>query len=269
MTQGVLLFAVDTETRSYTKMAAYCAEQIKRYLNLPITLVTDTNVSHSVFDNVINIESVDAQRREISNTGVIEQWKNFGRYRAYELSPYDATLLLDTDYICGSNQLLKLFDINQDFMCHKSRVYLGSQVMSNHVELFGNNIEMYWATVIKFTKSSESKCVFDMMKMIQENYSHYSKLYKFNSSPYRNDYALSIALNTVYGHYIPKEIEIPWKLMNVEFTTNIKYRDQTSWQLEFDKTNDGQTKRFKITTHEQDLHMLNKDALFTIIENGK
>jgi hypothetical protein len=246
-------------------MAQFCAARINHHLNLPVTLVTDTDYNDSVFDRVINVEATPAQRRSVG--GITESWKNFNRWSAYDLSPYDTTILLDTDYICSSPQLLKLLDFKQDFMCHRRRMYIGKQVMTNHIELFGNNIEMWWATVIKFNRSNEARCVFNMMRMIQENYDHYSKLYRFRTSPYRNDYALSIALNTVYGHAIPDEVEIPWKLMNVEFMTDIKQRDATGWQLEFDRYVDGAaTKRFKITTYNQDLHMLNKDALFEVIK---
>lgn len=265
MTQGILLFARNTDTRSYTEMAQYCATRIKHHLNLPVTLVTDTDYLDPVFDQIINVETVESQKRSVG--GITENWKNFNRWSAYDLSPYDTTILLDTDYICSSPQLLKLLEFKQDFMCHRRRIYLGKQVMTNHVELFGNNIEMWWATVIKFNKSNEARCVFNMMRMIQENYDHYSKLYRFRTAPYRNDYALSIALNTVYGHSIPREVEIPWKLMNVEFVTDIKQWNETGWQLEFDRYVDSDIpKRFKITTHEQDLHMLNKDALFEIVK---
>ena len=39
-------------------------------------------------------------------------WYNCGRYLAYNLSPYDETLLLDTDYIVNSNKLLKTFSFS-------------------------------------------------------------------------------------------------------------------------------------------------------------
>jgi hypothetical protein len=266
MTRGILLFAIDTETKSYTTMAKYCAQKIKEHLNLPVALVTDKDIKDSIFDHVINIKSETPQSRVQQSTGIKEQWNNFERYQAYNLSPFDQTILIDTDYICHSNKLLKLFDINQSFLCHKRRIYLGSQIYSE-IEYFGKELEMFWATVIYFDKSNESKCVFDMMKMIQKNYDHYSKLYRFRSSPYRNDYALSIALNTVYGHSIPKSVEIPWSLMNVEFNTEITLKTPTSWELKFKRQVENKIIDYRITTYDQDLHILNKDALFTIIDN--
>jgi hypothetical protein len=266
MSKGILLFAIDTDEKSYTDMARYCTEKIKEHLDLQVALVTNKDITDSLFNHVINIESVEAQSRIIPSTGVKESWNNFGRYQAYDLSPFDETILMDTDYICHSNKLLKLFDMNQSFLCHKRRVYLGSQIYTD-VEYFGKQLEMYWATVIYFDKSNESKCVFEMMKMIQKNYDHYSKLYRFRSSPYRNDYALSIALNTVYGHSIPKSVEIPWSLMNVEFNTEITLKTPTSWELKFKRQVENKIIDYRITTYDQDLHILNKDALFTIIDN--
>lgn len=268
MTRGVLLFAIDTEKKSYTKMAKYCARKIKEHLDLPVALVTDKDIKDSMFDHVINIKSETAQSRVSLSTGIKEQWNNFGRYQAYDLSPFDQTVLIDTDYICNSKKLLKLFDINQPFLCHKRRIYLGSQIYSE-IEYFGKELEMFWATVIYFDKSNESKCVFDMMKMIQKNYDHYSKLYSFRSSPFRNDFALSIALNTVYGHAIPTTVEIPWSLINVEFDTQVSFKSSHSWELKFNKRVNDKVANYRITTYDQDLHILNKDSLFSVIENDK
>lgn len=265
MTRGIVIFATDTATRQYTKMAAYAATKIREHLDLPTTLITDSDITDPAFDSIINVTNTTTQQRQVGNTGVIETWKNFGRYRAYELSPYDETVLLDADYICGGSQLLKLFELNQPFMCHRRRIYLGTQVLAQQVEKFANNMDMWWATVVYFKRSDEAQAVFEMMRMIQENYSHYSKIYRFKTQPYRNDYAISIAINTVYGHAYSRDVEIPWPLYNVEFTTDIERIGDDTWQLQFDRWVDGAPKKFKFTTYQQDLHMLNKDALFRII----
>jgi hypothetical protein len=128
---------------------------------------------------------------------------------------------------------------------------------------------MYWATVVYFKRSPEAESVFRMMQMIQENYDHYAKIYRFPISPYRNDFAISIAIGTVYGHIVTPEVEIPWPLMNVEFTTDVKKLCDATYELSFDRLVDQELKSFKITTYEQDLHILNKDALLNIIENDK
>jgi hypothetical protein len=73
----------------------------------------------------------------------------------------------------------------------------------------------------------------------------------------------------VYGHIINPEVEIPWPLMNVEFTTDVKKLSDASYELSFDRLVDQELKSYKITTFKQDLHILNKDALLDIIENDK
>lgn len=265
MTRGVLLFAIDTEKRQYTKMANYCAAKIRQHLNLPVTVVTTGGVDRRLFDQIIVTSPTKNQQRGIS--GRLEPWKNFDRYSAYELSPYDETILLDTDYICNSPQLLKLFELNQNFLCHKHRRYLGAHWEST-IETFGKNYDMYWATVVYFKKSPEANSVFDMMKMIQDNYDHYGKIYGFRSNPYRNDYAISIALNAVYGHTVPGSVEIPWNLVNVEFDTTVKIVDNSVWNINFEREIDSKIKQFRITTQDQDLHILNKDELTRIIDES-
>jgi hypothetical protein len=271
MSKGVLLFARDTATRSYTKMAEYCAKRIFQHLQLPVTIVTDHDsvIAEHIYDNIIRVDTeTSKQVRKMSVDGNTESWRNFNRYSAYTLSPYDETILLDTDYICNSNRLLKLFDMNQPFLCHRRRIYLGSQNFSD-VEIYGRDNEMYWATVVYFKKCSESQAVFDMMQMIQENYDHYAKIYRFPTSPYRNDFSISIALNTVYGHIVTRQFEIPWPLINVEFNTDVTKLTDLSYELRFEKMIDDTSRNFKITTNEQDLHILNKDALLSIIENDQ
>jgi hypothetical protein len=271
MSKGVLLFARDTETRSYTNMAAYCAKRVKQYLKLPVALVTDIDavVDETIYDHVIRVSpETQSQNRKMSELTQVERWRNFNRYQAYNLSPYTETILMDTDYIVNSTRLLHLFDMNQPFMCHKRRIYLGKEKFSE-IESFGRDNDMYWATVVYFKRSREAESIFNMMQMIQENYDHYSKIYRFSTGTFRNDFAISIAINAVYGHIMTPEVEIPWPLMNVEFTTDVKKLNQDSYELNFERVIDQDKKKFKITTYRQDLHILNKDALFTIIENDK
>ena len=70
MTRGILLFAIDTDTKSYTTMAKYCAQKIKEHLNLPVALVTDKDIKDSIFDHVINIKSETPQSRVEQSTGI-------------------------------------------------------------------------------------------------------------------------------------------------------------------------------------------------------
>ena len=142
--KGVLLFAFNSPTVDYFKMAVYTAKRANKFLNLPVTVVTDYNTDVTKydykFDNVIFVES------NADNTKSKEVWINKGRHQAYELSPYDETLLIDVDYVINSNQLLKLFEIYDDFMCPKDISYLLHE--DTPIELISQkSYETLWATI--------------------------------------------------------------------------------------------------------------------------
>jgi hypothetical protein len=113
MSRGVLLFAFNSDTVDYFKMAVATAKRANQYLNLPVSVVTDESTDLSQydykFDNII-IQVPNKDNRTIENN----VWINKGRYSAYELSPYDETLVLDTDYLINSDTLLKPFELYDD-----------------------------------------------------------------------------------------------------------------------------------------------------------
>jgi len=111
---------------------------------------------------------------------------------------------------------------------------------------------MLWATVIYFTKCEYSKAIFDMMRLIKENYMYYSKVYGFRNEPYRNDFALSIAHHALsgYGH----DGFIPYKLPTLSSTADlIDFRPNGEILYQYN-TNRMHTGKLLNT----DLHVMNK-----------
>ena len=108
MSKGALLFAFNSPKYNYFEMAVATAKRINHFLDLPVTIVTDINSMPIKqlykFDNVVLTTGDKTNIREHS------MWLNKGRYRAYEFSPYDETILLDTDYMINSNVLLKTYE---------------------------------------------------------------------------------------------------------------------------------------------------------------
>ena len=102
MSKGVLLFAFNSEKYDYFSMAVYTAKRINHFLQLPVTIVTDEDSlgnTEGIFHNVITTDPNKNNRRDWG------QWINKDRYRAFEFSPYDETLLLDTDYVVNSDKI--------------------------------------------------------------------------------------------------------------------------------------------------------------------
>ncbi len=114
MTKGALLFAFNSPKYNYYEMAVATAKRINHFLDLPVTIVTDKkslpDIIDYTFDKTIFTVADASNKRD---WGV---WINKGRFQAYDLSPYDETLLLDTDYMVNSDKLLKTFEIHFMFL---------------------------------------------------------------------------------------------------------------------------------------------------------
>lgn len=266
MTRGVVLFAFNSPTFNYYNMAEFTAKRVNYFLNLPVTLITDQKSipeqSTYKFDNIIFVDS-DSNNKLFGNV-----WINKGRYRAYELSPYDETLLLDVDYVVNSNLLLKTFDLMDDFICHESVNYL-MNVYGVKENLSEYSFPSLWATAVAFKKTKRVKQIFDCLKMVQENYQHYSDIHKFDSETFRNDYGLTLAWRIVNGHTYVKSDIIPWNLMHIGLKTaiykNSKDFYDTEYTVIFDRWKQGKLKKEYIVVKDCDFHVINKELLGDIL----
>ena len=158
ITRGAVLFAFNSPKFNYFKMAEFAAKRIQCFLKLPVTLVTDTNslVANSSFsfDNIIIVEPDLTNNRE---WGV---WLNKGRFRAYDLSPYDETLVMDVDYMVNSPELLKVFEFPTDFCCYGNVSYIMHPTGAQEA-ISALSFNTVWATVMFFKKTSRAKQIFD------------------------------------------------------------------------------------------------------------
>jgi len=246
MSKGILLFAFNNGTYNYYEMAVATAKRVNQYLNLPVSIVTDSASlpieQTYTFDNTI---LVSAQKDNSNHNGI---WYNKGRYRAYDLTPYDETLLLDTDYLVNSNTLLKLFDIYHDFMCHHATSFLMLPEAEQET-ISPRSFNTLWATVIAFKKTTRVEQIFQCLQMVQENYEHYGLIYNFVTKPYRNDYGLTIALRMVNGQTENLQDYIPWPLVHVNQEVKV-YRENDEYYVMRDNK--------YIIVKNTDFHMMDK-----------
>lgn len=258
MTRGVVLIAHNNEKYDYYKMATFVAKRVEQFLNLPVSIITDNNSDkqYQCFDKTIIIEPDNTNYRKKN------LWLNKGRYKVFDLTPYDETLVLDTDYLINSRQLLKLFDYHNDFACHKNIRWLLEDVEPEM--LSPQTVPTLWATVMMFRKTTRTKQLFEMIKMVQENYEHYANIYKFLPYMYRNDYALTIALKTVNGHFEVNSDYINHKLLHISSNVTVHRINDTEYIL---MTVDQKTKKSKyLTIKDIDFHMINKSNYMELFE---
>ena len=209
MTTGVLLYCFDTPEHKYHKLAERCVAQIRKYLKLDITIVTNLETFKKFKPmGMINYKLVE---NKTTNTrpyrGRNVPWYNKERALAYEHSPYDTTILMDCDYFVFSSTLLELTKTNFDIMLHdKVHDLTGRNMIEGKDE---STLPLVWATVTLFKKGANAKAIFDMIKHVQEYYPHYKNLYRIKYSAYRNDYAFAIALHQLnLGNSIPTPMQM-------------------------------------------------------------
>ena len=267
MSRGALLFAFNSPKFNYYDMAVATAKRINHFLDIPVTIVTDSDslpVDQSyTFDNVILAEADKTNKRDWG------MWINKGRYRAFNLSPYDETLLLDTDYMVNSNKLLTTFELPTDFCCHDTTSFLMYPDATQEV-LSAYSFNTLWATAITFKKTKRSELIFQSLEMIQKNFEHYAQIHGFISVTFRNDYALTLATRIVNGHTTPIEDVIPWNLLHVgKNTTVYKNSDDefnTEYTVMFDNWNKGKIRKEYISIKDTDFHVMNKENFLELIK---
>lgn len=212
MTKGVLLFAQNNSQVDYVKQAMFCAKRIKQYLDLPICLATDTvdylneyyPDYHNYFDTVIELEREPIQQRKKFKDGLysekVLEWRNYSRSDSWDITPFDETIVMDTDLLVSNDTLLTAFEYNQDFLIAKeSKDVKTTRYIYEFKRISDRSIDMYWATLFYFKKNENTKLLFDLIKHIRQNYNFYRLVYKIVEKKFRNDFAFSIAIHILNG----------------------------------------------------------------------
>ena len=253
MTTGVLIFALNNEQIDYVSMAQWSAQNIKRHLGIPTRIITNQDV---------NLKGTNRRWFGDYDTNVV--WHNESRVDAYELSPWEQTLVLDADYVVASGQLKLLLDSDQDFLAHRWAYDVTGVNDFHGLNYFGKyHMPMWWATVMMFRRTDHVRLIFESMLMIRDNWNHYKKLYHNRSPNYRNDHALSIALGLVNGHTTDHD-SIPWQLASLTPEHRLTQLDQDHYRVDFTTANN---KSRWIELRDQDFHAMGKKQLGEIVAN--
>ena len=266
MTTGALVFAYNNDKIDYVKMAAWTANNVRRHLNIPTALVTNdvAQASKYNFDQIIVTESNDSNGRYFSDFDSNVIWHNSTRTDAYSLTPWEQTLVLDADYVVASDALKAVLNCKQDFLAHSHAYDVTGLNDFSGLNYFGNyHMPMWWATVMMFYKSKQAELIFYSMNMVRNNWQHYRRIYHNNQTTYRNDHALSIALNLVHGHCRPRA-SIPWSLASLTTEHKLTQIDQDCYNVEF-VTPEGKPRWTRIRN--QDFHAMGKQQLGEIVAN--
>lgn len=267
MKNGCLLFAHNGDI-DYGSQAVLAAVLVKKYLKVPVSLVSDYQTIKDInskfknlpFDSIIEIDKPNnANQRRLydqqSKNYKLFSFINGNRYSAYNLTPYDRTLVIDTDFLVFSDSLSKYWDSNEFFIT-PNMLSLHDDNIENKVGPY--SIDMVWATNIIFSKNEETKIFFDLIEFIRQEYYYYSNLYEFHPGQYRNDFVFSIACHIMSGHGVdPWHKELPIPLFFDDRCEILKIKDNGDITFLIEK----QDKHILARSCQQDVHIMNKSSL--------
>lgn len=203
MTKGALLFAQNNGEIDYVRIAIHAAGQIKRHLNIPVSIVTNKPVEHSIFDRVIVVDDDNSNAKQFRDGGdkiTKVVWRNTTRSRCFDLSPYDETLVVDADYIINSSKLGYCWSQPYDFLIYRESYDLGDwRPKQEFTYISEYSIPFCWATAFYFRKTKETELFFELVEHIKENWAYYKLAYEIYSPNFRNDIAFSVALHMLNG----------------------------------------------------------------------
>jgi hypothetical protein len=276
MTQGVLLIANNNSEINYVKQAVFLAKRIKKHLNLPTSLITN-NIEYveklnSVFDKIISPKSTSSYTNKKYRDGLIYQtaleFKNTDRSSVYDLSPYEETLLLDTDLVVSDNIFLNCFKQNSNLMMYSNAFELSNWRDTSEFEyITDTGPKFYWATAVFFRKTTENKMFFDLIKHIQDNWPHYKKLYQISSSVFRNDFAFSIAAHVMNGYTNNNFVtKMPGTLYYTTDRDELISLQDNNFLFLVEKEN--QSEYFPVRINDKTVHVMNKYSLERIINDN-
>jgi len=271
MNRGIILFAHNNEVIDYGLLSVISAGLAKKYLELPVSLITDKNTvsnmkeseyfnkANDIFDKIIIVDKPETNnRRKLNNASMA--FVNSNRSSVWELTPYDHTLLIDSDFLIFSNKLNQCWS-NADVSISSGMLDLKGDregILDKRVSDVG--VKMFWATTVIFKKNKSSKLFFDLVTHVKENYSFYADVFSFDSRQYRNDISFSIAKHILDGFEENTEYSLPniFTVLDEDIFVDIDSENNLIFLL---KNKDSY---LASATKGNDIHVLNKCS---IIEN--
>lgn len=271
---GAVIFAHNNRKVDYSLMAMIAAGLTKKYLEIPVSLITDTSTlewmeqdktldrAKKIFDQIILTDRPSTENfRTLNDGNAIESipFVNSNRYSVYDLTPYDRTLLIDSDFLIFSDRLKPFLYSKSELMISESISDLGGDrigTLDKCISDTGPNL--YWATNVIFSKNKNTKIFFDLVDYIKENYLYFADLYRYYPKPYRNDISFSLAKHILDGYRTNKSESLPSILSTIDKDILIQVENG---KLVFLIDQGGNGEYVAISCHNRDIHVMNKQSI--------
>lgn len=281
MNKGVVIFAHNNRTLDYGRMAILSGILAKKNLDVPVSLITDPFTvdwmkedgifedASKIFDKIIISVQPDTKNVRKIHDGALGdgahcQFLNSNRSNAWDLTPYERTLLIDSDYFILSDNLNNYWNVDCDLMISKKYNDIIGEERTGYLDkrISDTGIEMLWATTVMFTKNEYTQTFFNLVDHIRENYERYGDIYRYDYRVYRNDIAFSIANHIMNGFQESDDYSLPPVLSTID---KDMLHDYDKNKLTFLIT-DLKNNYAAATIQNKDVHVMNK---LSIVRNYK
>jgi len=272
MNRGVLIIAHNSRSVDYARTAIISGGLAKKHLQVPVSLVTDASTVYwmkesgvysdatAVFEHIIEVDRPELTNYRILHDGELSDnvpFINSTRSSAYDLTPYDKTLLIDSDFLIMSSRLNSYWEMDNGVLVADAMNDIeGSRIGVLDKWVSETGVHLYWATTVMFTKNEESKIFFQLVEFIKENYNYYADLYRFNPNQYRNDISFSLALHILNG-FEKNTITLP-PILTVQSQDSLKLIGADG-SLKFLINN--QENFYPASLANRDVHLMNKQSI--------
>jgi len=169
MTKGIVVLAQNNENDDYVEQACLLAMSLKTHNTTPISLITNDNVPDeyiSLFDKIIPIPFGDNANKS--------EWKVENRWKLYYASPYNETIVMDTDML-----VLQNIDTWWDFLSNYE-MYFTSNVLNYKGKLadtsyyrktfIANNLPNLFAGFHYFKKCEFAQEFYHWLELVVNNW---------------------------------------------------------------------------------------------------
>jgi len=215
MSNGVLIFAHNSTALDYALMSIIAGGLAKKHLNVPISLATDENTvlwmktsniydrATKIFDKIILIEKPKTNNQRKLHDGEHSEmipFTNTNRTSAWDITPYERTLLIDSDYLIFTNALNEYWS-STDVLISNAMNDINDNSRAGYHDRYVSDtgVHMYWATTVMFSKNDAGKRFFELVNYVKNNYQYYGDVFRFDTRQYRNDIAFSITKHILDG----------------------------------------------------------------------
>lgn len=275
MKNGILVFAHNSPFVDYGLLAIISGGLAKKNLGLPVSLVTDTGTLSwlnssgmekklsDVFENIIEVEYPYTENKRKLHDGFYHQtipFINSNRCDAYSLSPYDNTLLIDSDFLIFTDRLNEYWNVESNIMIGSSiNDILDDRPGYLDKRISEPSIPLLWATTVMFKKNKESEFFFKLVEFIKLNYVYFADLFRFNPLQYRNDIAFSIAKHILSGYEVENVYNLPSITSILDKDIVLEIDSNGKMIILMNPNDDGNYKAAKIIN--TDIHVMNKQSI--------